>query len=384
MSRTTSAGSGTPSDSGECDACGGKIVDSFCEVCGLQSKAAQLEFDHYRIIGEETYRSTLPSHDHSRTAQAQSTDFNGQTVSRRMVQALNNGNRTDRNRRRYTPEERRDIKFNKVIKPHIHHIRSTEGGDEMMVSFKELYDALVGQSQVLARAKLRQKNSARTCFDQAMTSRVMAAVLVHELERDGRLLVQKLSDVVPFRYTTSKNTRNSELHSILTKVKTRWEEWSQHDEAMIRKYALTLLHHINGLYAATSAGDTLVRRDGALNQRNHQLEHMLNVVCQASSDLPNQFPAVLLDSVQSLLNGPDPVFERYPRMDRAPNHLITCQMEIVVHLLRHFFPEAKMKRTKVYNALKQGSNLTLPSSPNTLRTYHDLAGHVVSQLEESA
>ena len=104
-----------------------------------------------------------------------------------MVQALNNGNRTDRNRRRYTPEERRDIKFNKVIKPHIHHIRSTEGGDEMMVSFKELYDALVGQSQVLARAKLRQKNSARTCFDQAMTSRVMAAVLVHELERDGRL-----------------------------------------------------------------------------------------------------------------------------------------------------------------------------------------------------
>ena len=109
---------------------------------------------------------------------------------------------------------------------------------------------------------------------------------------------------------------------------------------------------------------------------------MLSVVCNASSGLPNQFPAVVLVSVQSLLNGSDPVFERYPRMDRAPNHLITCQMEIVVHLLGHFFPEAKMKRTKVFNALKEGSN-TLPSSPNTLHPYHDLAGHVVSQLEAS-
>lgn len=254
----------------------------------------------------------------------------------------------------------------------------------MMVAFQELYDALVGQSQILGRAKLRQKNSARTCFDKAMTSRVMAAVLVHELERDGRLLVQKLGDVVPFRYTTSKNTRNSELHSILTKVKTDWGEWSQHDEAMIRKYALTLLRHINRLYTATSAGDTLMRRDGAMIQRSQQLEYMLNVVCRVIDGLPNQFPPAVLVSIQSLLNGPDPLFERYPRMDRAPNHLITCQMEIVVHLLRHFYPDAKMKRTKVFAALEKGSNLTLPSNPNTLRTYNDLAGHVVSQLEASA
>ena len=40
-------------------------------------------------------------------------------------------------------------------------------------------------------------------------------------------------------------------------------------------------------------------------------------------------------------------------MDTAPNHLMTCQIELVLQVLQYLYPGSKMKHPKVVRTLKE-------------------------------
>jgi len=386
MSSTYSTGGQTPGASHACDDCGGQVADNFCLACGLEiANNVQLDHRQYSAAGdrhEKLDRST------NAAASVDTRDHQGQRVSPDLIKRLRNANRQEKFSRPYCPVEHRQRQFDQHIRPHLYNIRSAPGDDTMMVAFKELYDVLIGQSEVLERNRLRQTNAARTNHDKGLTSRVMAAVLVHELERDTRPLQQKLLDDQPHKYSVAKNTQSHDLQQILQKVKTGWSEWSIHAFETIRKYALTLLKHLNRMYSVQQMQTqdavkvTVGRRKHGVDERNSQLEHMFAVVCRTYAPLASGIPSTTMNTIHSILNDTDnPSVQRYPMMDKAPNYLIKCQLEIVLHVLQRVYPDAKMKRTKVHRALREGSNLHLPPSPCSSRTYKNVAEFVASRLE---
>ena len=98
-------------------------------------------------------------------------------------------------------------------------------GGAMMAWFR-VYDALIGQSELLRKKQLKLTNVLRTSYDNRMVSRVVASVIVHELERDARPLSQKLSDSNPYKYATSKNSISEDFAKIMLNIETGWEEWT--------------------------------------------------------------------------------------------------------------------------------------------------------------
>ena len=81
-----------------------------------------------------------------------------------------------------------------------------------------------------------------------MVSRVVASVIVHELERDARPLSQKLSDSNPYKYATSKNSVSEDFAKIMLNIETGWEEWTDFPMESISAFARSLLRFINNLY----------------------------------------------------------------------------------------------------------------------------------------
>jgi len=389
MSSTYSTGGQEHSDSHVCDACPGQIVNGFCELCGLES-SANTQIDHHRYDGAGDRYETL---DRSTNAGAtiDTRDHQGRLVSPDYRKRLRNANKQEKFSRPYNSAERRQRQFNQHVQPHLHQIRSMPGDEAMMVGYKELYDALVGQSDIMERAQLRQRNAFRTGLPKAMTSRVMAAVLVHELERDPRPLLQKLSDRKPYKYAVAKNSQSDDVREILARVETGWAGWSNHAFETIRKYAVGLLRHLNGMHSpkgmkARDAVDAItVRHKHGMDERKRQLNTMFSVVCQAYSPILSGISSSMLEDIHLILHDAnDPNVQRYPMMDTAPNHLMNCQLEIVLQVLQYVYPDAKMKRTKVHRALREGSNLAMPSSSCASRTYKRLAEYVVFQLEAGA
>ena len=76
-----------------------------------------------------------------------------------------------------------------------------------------------------------------------------------------------------------------------------------------------------------------------MDDQERQLEAMLKTVCEATTGIPNMIPESVLNSLLALLSdaSDSEVQRRYPMMDTAPNHLMTCQIELVLHVLQYLY-----------------------------------------------
>ena len=135
---------------------------------------------------------------------------------------LRSTNRSEKRSRPYNPDRYREGRFKENILPHIRQLRSTVGDDAMMASFRELYDALIGQSELLRKKRLKLTNVLRTSYDNRMVSRALASVIVHELERDGPLA--KSSRIQTRISTPHQRTPIAKTSKIMMKIKSGWEE----------------------------------------------------------------------------------------------------------------------------------------------------------------
>lgn len=309
-------------------------------------------------------------------------DHSGKKVSKAYMSQLRSLNHSEKRSRPYNPDQNRERRFNENILPHIQQLRSTAGDDAMLVSFRELYDAMVGQSELFNKKRLKSTNALHTSHDKRLINRVAASVIVHEMERDSRPLSQKLEDSNSHKYATSKNSQSEDFTSIMLKIKTGWSEWTDFPIESISTFARSLLRFINTLYNASKGGDIVIRRKRGIVERDRQLKTMLNIVCKATPGIPNKIQEPVLKSLLAVLgDATDPAYERYPMIDTAPNFLITCQIELVLGVLQYLYPESKMKHSKVVRALKESSYLNLSSISCKSRSYAKFAAKIISKLE---
>lgn len=381
MSSTPSMNGRRPSGSNVCAECRGAILDRYCVDCGLcADEGDNLDHNPYSRSGD---RHEVLDRSSNASVGPENRDYSGKKVSHAYVSRLKSLNRSEERSRPYNPDRYREQRFKENILPHIRQLRSTAGDDAMMASFRELYDALIGQSELLRKKQLKLTNVLRTSYDNRMVSRVVASVIVHELERDARPLSQKLSDSNPYKYATSKNSISEDFAKIMLNIETGWEEWTDFPMESISAFARSLLRFINNLYTPSKGGDVVIRRKRGMDDRERQLEAMLKTVCEATTGIPNMIPESVLNSLLALLSdaSDSEVQRRYPMMDTAPNHLMTCQIELVLHVLQYLYPGSKMKHPKVVRALKEGSNLNLSSSSCNSRSYRNFAAGIISKLE---
>ena len=380
MSSTPSMNGRRPSGSKTCAECRGVILDRYCVDCGLCADKGDV-FDHnpYSRSGD---RHEVLDRSSNASVGPENRDYSGKKVPHGYMSRLRSTNRSEKRSRPYNPDRYREGRFKENILPHIRQLRSTVGDDAMMASFRELYDALIGQSELLRKKRLKLTNVLRTSYDNRMVSRALASVIVHELERDARPLSQKLSDSNPYKYATSKNSNSEDFAKIMMKIKSGWEEWTDYPMESISAFTRSLLRFINNLYTPSKGGDVVIRRKRGIDDRERQLEAMLKTVCEATPGIPNMIPESVLNSLFTLLSdATDPEVDRYPMMDTAPNHLMTCQIELVLQVLQYLYPGSKMKHPKVVRTLKEGSNLNLSSSSCNSRSYRNFVAGIISKLE---
>ena len=392
----------TASDSKVCPDCASTSFEEdlyrgevTCEDCGLVVEENLLD-EGPPSFAESSSQATGP-----RTPQFDRFDGTGRELPQQQIRRMNRLLRTGERHRKRSLTERRTDAFRRDIGEHIQTIRPGHSMEEVERDFKGLYNAVKGQSvnplikhtNERRRSRHQAKNyqhplkssrltSVRTNRNPEMTHMAMAVVLVHEHERDPRPIALKVRDAVPFKY--SLGARNNPR---LNQVEQRYCEHmltNQHDSEPFRRYVLKLFKAINELYTPSNATHALQRKEEGSTRRATQLEALFSRVCASDSRIPvNALPQGVFKQVKEGLERLESI-HTYPLASHAPNQMITCQVEIVVHVLRYLYEAAKVTRPQVRAATAQLSNRIGEPSRTGGKAYQALARDLVRCLEASS
>jgi hypothetical protein len=369
-------------------------------------------------------------------------DHSGNAVSIDFQRTFRGANKTEKYTRSYDPDVALKTKFRKQIRPYIERLREIdyEAEDEV---FRDLlfehFEDLEGRSQRV-EARRHHHTNARSSYPQELTNRVMAAVLVYEVQRDSRGIIQKLQDISPFKYSIKSNSRSRHMQRILQLVSTDWPEFEteRFSEKKVRNYITKLLRLFDHMYDLENSSDYQVRIDTEKATRSKQLEDIFVIVCEEIEGLPvprfaskqqqvdakiedslppawrskvplteskkdassnpttpetvdasNALTRKDLDMIQEILEHPDfppptsspsKKYTKYPNQGLQSNNLVTCHLEIVNKVLKNRYGLAAINRRRVYDAVNDQREFSMPTNSNRLRSYEHLADELVNEL----
>lgn len=222
----------------------------------------------------------------------------------------------------------------------------------------------------------------RPNLSENVRSAVWGIVLMAEIERDPRQLGEKIGDL-QFTYPISGRTSNHIQHCLES-----LRAWSHNnnvagglDETMdsATGFIKSIHQRLNFMFRNNRDTELGTRRQLGNESRKQQL---IDMFASVSTQHDLHIDSALVDEMFLLLleigDHPSPPYNYPNPVNDRPSLLKSCHLEIVLAVCKRLYPEKKLTRPKICDAI-DASYGWRPEHSNSKRNYGDLAVYIVER-----